>query len=70
MIAYLVISFFTGIVCAVVGLIGFGVGLLGIFLWYIAGCWAGFAVSVALFLLIDSGQAAQGARWREGSTVR
>ena len=53
MLAYLVCCLIAGLACAAVSFVGFEVGILGIALWYVLGSWAGFAASVALFMLIS-----------------
>lgn len=55
MARYLVFSVIAGFACAAVGLWGFGVGLLGVFLSYVVGCWAGFAATVAICMLVGAG---------------
>lgn len=54
MAGYLIISVVAGFACAAVSYFGFGMGLLPVVLWYIAGCWAGFAAAVLVFLLRGS----------------
>jgi hypothetical protein len=54
MAAYLVVSVMTGIAFAAIGLLSFDAGFLGTALWYVGGCWAGFAAAVALHLLSDA----------------
>ena len=66
-VAYLMISLIMGIVCAAVGLIGFGAGLLAVFLWYVAGSWIGFAASLILYLLIGARQPTPSPQWPDGS---
>ena len=56
MAGYLVVSVISGILGAAISYFGFGAGVLSAGLWYIIGCWAGFAASVALFLIRDGHQ--------------
>lgn len=70
MITYLVYSLIAGIVCAAVNLVLFDAGLLAMLLWYVAGSWAGFIASVAVFLLIDAGRKPQMPHWQEGTPAR
>ena len=53
MIVFLVFSVLGGIVCAGISLLGFGAGFWIAALWYVLGAWAGFAISVAAFLLTE-----------------
>lgn len=50
MAAYLIISVFTGLVAFFAGLIGFDTGFWTAALWYVVGCWAGFAVTLAIVI--------------------
>jgi len=67
MAAYLMISLITGIVCASISLIGFGTGLLTVFLWYVAGSWIGFAASLVMFLITSAKQTKITSQWPDGS---
>jgi hypothetical protein len=53
MLAYLMFSLIFGAACAGISLLGFGVSLWMAALWYVLGCWAGFGLSVTVFLLIE-----------------
>jgi hypothetical protein len=72
MLAYLVVSLITGLTCAAVSLLGFGAGFWTVVLWYVLGCWAGFAgsVAVAVYLLGGAGNAPTGAQWPDRSAIR
>lgn len=70
MAAYLVCSLISGFAFALTSFLGFDAGLWAMTLWYVAGCWTGFAASLALFLLVGSGQKPPMPHWPEGSAVR
>jgi len=70
MAAYLVVSVVTGLSCAAVSYFGFGVGLLALALWYVAGCWAGFAACVAAFLLAGAGRKPPLNQWHQETAIR
>ncbi len=70
MLAYLVVSLITGVICAAISLLGFGAGFWMVALWYVLGCWAGLAGSVALYLSGGAGSAPRGAQWQNQRAIR
>lgn len=68
--AYLVISVMTGLGFAAVGFLGFGTGFWATILWYVAGCWAGFAVCFVLTLIGSKKQTPRVALWPDNSAAR
>lgn len=70
MLAYLVVSLITGLACATISLLGFGAGFWIVAMWYVFGCWAGFAGSMALYLSGGAGNAPTGAQWPDQSAIR
>lgn len=52
MAAYLILSVLAGTISALVGVFAFDAGFLATTVWYIAGCWAGFAVSLITVLAV------------------
>ncbi|MCF6232077.1 MAG: hypothetical protein L3J36_03080 [Rhodobacteraceae bacterium] len=64
MAAYLVVSLITGFTFAAVSFLWYGVPLWAMGLFYIAGCWSGFAVTLVVFLLIGlHDDDPKGTRW-------
>lgn len=51
-LGFLAVSVFTGIACAILSVLGFGAGLWMAVLWYVIGCWIGFALPVAIYLIV------------------
>ena len=51
MLGFLAMSVITGMACAMASMLFFGVGLWMAVLWYIIGCWIGFAASVGAYLI-------------------
>ena len=49
--AYLIVSLIAGFAVAAVGVFGFCAGLGACLMLYVAGCWAGFAIALAVALL-------------------
>lgn len=70
MVAYLVVSLIVGTTCAAVSFLGFGAGLWTMMVWYVVGCWAGFAVSLIVFLLKSFRDEPPVAHWPERASVR
>jgi len=56
LLGFLAISVATGIACAMASLLGFGAGLWMAIFWYVIGCWIGFAVPVAAYLIASVAQ--------------
>lgn len=54
MLGFLAISVCTGMACTLTSLLGFDAGVWMAVLWYIIGCWIGFIISVAVFLVAST----------------
>ncbi|MFT7596473.1 MAG: hypothetical protein ACI8R4_003808 [Paracoccaceae bacterium] len=50
LLAYLLISLFTGFTCALVSLLGFDGGVWMALVWYVFGSWIGFALAVIAYM--------------------
>lgn len=70
MLAYLVVSLITGVICAAISLLGFGAGFWMAVLWYVLGSWAGLAGSVVLYLSCGAQSTPTGAQWQDQAATR
>lgn len=70
MAAYLVVSLITGFSCAAVSFLWYGVPLWVMGLFYVAGCWAGFTATLAVFLLISPRDDAKDSKWPDRRATR
>jgi len=68
--AFLVVSVMAGLGFASVGFLGFGAGFWAVILWYVAGCWAGFAACIGWVLIGGNKPSSRVAPWLGDSPVR
>ncbi len=70
MVMYLVVSLITGFTFAAVSFLGFGTGFWTMMLWYVAGCWAGFGLSLATYLMTNTRSEPPVPHWPEQASFR
>jgi len=70
MLAFLMVSVVTGLTFATVSLLGFGAGFWMVALWYVAGCWAGFGMAIAAFLIAGAKQNPTLPHWPDQPAIR
>ena len=51
LLGFLMVSILTGFACAVISVVAYGAGLWIALLWYVIGCWIGFAMPVLAYLV-------------------
>lgn len=70
MLAYLVLSLITGLIFAVTSFLGFDTGFWATLMWYVLGCWAGFAGGVSVYLLNGARNSRPVAQWPDRTVIR